>query len=84
MSMFHPLPKEMPFRAKAELMVKRGEARDFGHACSMMASRARKRAQQQPETQPMQARRLPYNEAEARKLGLKSKPTCYYVGPRRQ
>ncbi len=59
MSTFHPLPKAMPFRAKAELMVRRGEARDFGHACSIMSSRRKREAQPKPEPQ---ARRLPYKD----------------------
>jgi len=59
MSTFYPLPKAMPFRAKAELMVKRGEARDFGHACSLMGQRRKRSA---PVQQPMQAMRLPYKD----------------------
>lgn len=59
MSTFYPLPKAMPFRAKADLMVKRGEARDYGHACSLMGQRRKRVA---PQPQPMQARRLPYKD----------------------
>ena len=32
----------MSFRARADLMVRRGEARDFYEACSMLAKRRRK------------------------------------------
>lgn len=59
MSTFYPLPKTMPFRAKAELMVKRGEARDFRHACSLLGGRKKPAAQPKPEPQ---ARRLPYKD----------------------
>jgi len=61
MSTFFPLPKTMPFRAKAELMVKRGEARDFGHACSLMGQR-RKRPPVQQQQPMMKAMRLPYKD----------------------
>jgi hypothetical protein len=42
------------------MMVKRGEARDFGHACSILNSHRRKPAAQ-PQQEP-QARRLPYKD----------------------
>jgi hypothetical protein len=32
----------MPFRARADLMVRKGLARDFYEACSMLAKRQRK------------------------------------------
>lgn len=32
----------MPFRARADLMVRKGQARDFYEACSMLAKRKRK------------------------------------------
>lgn len=32
----------MSFRARADLMVRRGEARDFYEACSMLSKRRRK------------------------------------------
>lgn len=38
----------MSFRARADLMVRRGEAPDFYQACSMLAKRRRK-----PEKQPI-------------------------------
>ena len=38
----------MPFRARAELLVRRGEAEDFYEACSMLAKRRRK-----PEKRPL-------------------------------
>lgn len=61
MSNFYPLPKTMPFRAKAELMVKRGEARDYGHACSIMSSRKRTTPKQQQQ-QPQPRQWLPYKD----------------------
>lgn len=61
MSIFHPLPRSMPFRAKADLMVKRGEARDFGHACSILRSRRKPAAQPNDGFKQVQAR-LPYKD----------------------
>lgn len=51
----------MTWRAKADLMVRRGEARTFSEACSMLAKRRRRKPQQ---PQPQQAARtwLPYKE----------------------
>ena len=50
----------MTWRAKAELMVRRGEARNFPEACSLLAKRRRRK----PLQQPQQAARtwLPYKE----------------------
>lgn len=49
----------MTWRAKADLMVRRGEARTFSEACSLLAKRRRRKPQQ-----PQQAARtwLPYKE----------------------
>jgi hypothetical protein len=58
--MNHPLPKGMPWREKARIMVARGEARDFGEACSML-SKSRKQKQKQKPTTP-RAIRLPYKD----------------------
>ncbi len=38
-SEFRKLPKTMPWRAKAQAMVDRGEAKDFSTACSLLARR---------------------------------------------
>ncbi len=59
MSVFHPLPKSMPFRARAEMMVKRGEARDFGTACKMLRKPP---AQSEPAPVNPTPRRLPYKD----------------------
>ena len=50
----------MTWRVKAELMVRRGEARTFSEACSLLAKRRRRK----PLQQPQQAARLwlPYKE----------------------
>ena len=50
----------MTWRAKAELMVRRGEARSFSEACSLLAKRRRRK----PLQQQQQAARtwLPYKE----------------------
>ena len=41
----------MSFRARADLMVRRGEARDFYEACSMLAKRRRKPEKRTATTQ---------------------------------
>lgn len=50
----------MTWRVKAELMVRRGEARTFSEACSLLAKRRRRKPQQQP--QQVARMWLPYKE----------------------
>jgi hypothetical protein len=54
----------MNYQVKADLMVRRGEARDFRHACSIMASRRKRKPTVTKElsTQSTQAMRLPYKD----------------------
>ena len=53
----------MNWQAKADLMVRRGEARDFRHACSLLAKRRRKPVTSRQGTQQStQAMRLPYKD----------------------
>lgn len=55
------MPNTMPFRARANLMVQRGEARDFYEACSLMAKRRSRPLKPKPMAQ-VSTYRLPYKE----------------------
>jgi len=41
--MYYPLPNEMPWREKAAIMVRRGEAPDFYTAAAMLARHVHRR-----------------------------------------
>ena len=66
----HPLPAAMPWRAKADVMVRRGEARDFSDACRLLGGRRSfyGRTRLSPEDRAMLAQaeppraRLPYRD----------------------
>lgn len=51
-----PLSKDIPFKQRASLMVKRGEAKTFGEACAMM--RRVKKAEAAPPAPPASYRPL--------------------------
>ena len=61
--MNYPLPAGMPWAQKADIMVRRGEARSFREACSIMAQRANRSRAAKAQSSVAQQKRLP-NESQ--------------------